>query len=79
VLLYNPNNVQVGDRVLIQSPEYLAGIVGVVCAPEVLSDERKSQRWLIEVSHQEENIVVSLAPNEFQVLRNGESHTAKQQ
>ncbi len=73
--MYNPNNVQVGDRVLIQSPEYLAGIVGVVCAPEVLSDERRNQRWLIEISYQEEeNIVVSLASNEFQVLR-GESHT----
>jgi hypothetical protein len=70
VLLYNPKNVQVGDRVLILLPAYLAGIIGVVSAPEVLSDERENQRWLIEVSDFEENIVVSLAPNEFQVLRN---------
>ncbi len=68
--MYNPKNVQVGDRVLILLPAYLAGIIGVVSAPEVLSDERENQRWLIEVLDIEENIVVSLAANEFQVLRN---------
>jgi hypothetical protein len=64
--LHNSENIQVGAKVLILEPAYVAGKIGVVRCPEQLSDGRLSDRWLIEVNA--ENIVVSLARNEFQII-----------
>ncbi|RAM52805.1 hypothetical protein BLD44_018695 [Mastigocladus laminosus UU774] len=64
--MHNSENVQVGAKVLILEPVYVAGKTGVVRCLEQLSDGRLSDRWLIEVNA--ENIVVSLACNEFQVI-----------
>jgi hypothetical protein len=73
--LHTPENVQVGDKVLILRPGYVAGKVGIVCGREVLSGGQPSNRWLIQVDLDNifddisENIVVSLTPREFQVIR----------
>jgi hypothetical protein len=64
--LHNSENVQVGARVLILEPAYVAGKTGVVCCPEQLCDDKPSDRWLIKVD--DENIVVSLTRNEFRVI-----------
>jgi hypothetical protein len=56
----------VGDRVKILQPAYVAGKVGVICDREVQSGGQPSDRWLIQIVS--EDIVVSLPPDEFQVL-----------
>ncbi|RUR76776.1 hypothetical protein ACF3DV_06600 [Chlorogloeopsis fritschii PCC 9212] len=56
------NNFQLGNKVLILHPGYVAGKLGVVCGQECQS----SQRWLIRVDL--EDIVVSLTTQEFHVL-----------
>ncbi|MBD2731099.1 hypothetical protein H6G96_33490 [Nostoc sp. FACHB-892] len=63
-----PNPVQVGDRVLILRHSYVAGKVGIVCGRESHSDGQASKRWLIQVDSDEENIIVSLTVNEFEVI-----------
>ncbi len=57
---------KVGDKVLILRPAYVAGKVGVILDREMLSGATFSGRWLIQVDS--ENIVVSLTPNEFEVV-----------
>ncbi len=64
--MHTPNTFPVGERVLILHPAYVAGKVGVVCAQEILSDGQPSGRWLIQIDS--EDIMVSLTPNEFQVI-----------
>ncbi|WP_026733158.1 hypothetical protein [Fischerella sp. PCC 9605] len=64
--MHTPENVQAGDKVLILSPAYVAGKFGVVLSREPFVDGQPSDRWLIQVNN--ENIVVSLTPNEFQVV-----------
>jgi hypothetical protein len=76
--LHTPENVQVGDKVLILRPAYVAGKVGVVCGLEVLSGDQPRNRWLIQVNFDNifddfsnnfsEKIVVSLTKSEFQVI-----------
>lgn len=68
--MHTPDPVQVGDRVLILRPFYVAGKVGVVCGRESRSDGQATNRWLIQVDV--ENIVVSLKRHEFEVI-NSES------
>ncbi|MDZ8023839.1 MAG: hypothetical protein RMX35_20095 [Nostoc sp. DcaGUA01] len=63
-----PHSVQVGDKVLILRPFYVTGKVGVVCGRESHSDGQSSTRWLIQVDSDEENIIVSLRRNEFEVI-----------
>ncbi|MCP6757323.1 MAG: hypothetical protein NHB32_00830 [Fischerella sp. CENA71] len=63
--LQNPQKIQVGNVVLILYPEYVAGKRGVVCAKEIIINEKMSDRWLIQV--ESENIVLSLNADEFQV------------
>ncbi|BAZ17388.1 hypothetical protein NIES4071_92660 [Calothrix sp. NIES-4071] len=57
---------QVGDKVLILCPAYVAGNVGVVRGEEILSDGKSSGNWIVEVTSQD--LVVSLAENEFQII-----------
>ncbi|MFW9263670.1 hypothetical protein [Nostoc sp. CALU 546] len=47
---------------------YVAGKVGVVCDRESHPDDQASNRWLIQVDSDEENIIVSLTVNEFEVI-----------
>ncbi|MBD0263476.1 MAG: hypothetical protein ICV78_12355 [Tolypothrix sp. Co-bin9] len=63
-----PNPVQVGDRVLILRHFYVAGKVGVVCGRESHWDGQVGNRWLIQVDSDEEDIIVSLTVNEFEVI-----------
>jgi hypothetical protein len=63
-LLNSPETPQVGDRVLILLPEYVAGKVGVIIAEEILSDGEASGNWIIEVAT--EKLMVSLSTGEFQ-------------
>lgn len=65
-LLCAPDNVQIGDRVLIFSPAYVAGRVGVVYGREDLSDGQPSDRWLIQVPP--ENMMLSLNRDEFEPI-----------
>lgn len=66
--MQTPDPVKVGDKVLILRPFYVTGKVGVVCGRESHSDGQSSSRWLIQVEDDEENIVVSLTRNEFEVI-----------
>ncbi|WP_199320165.1 hypothetical protein [Leptolyngbya sp. FACHB-261] len=60
------SRIQVGTRVQVLQPDYVAGCLGVVCAREALLDGQGLDRWLIQVDSGE--VLVSLPPNEFQVL-----------
>jgi hypothetical protein len=61
-----PKSIQVGNKVLILRPAYVAGKVGVVCSRESLLEGQASNRWLIQVDS--DNMLVSLTPQEFQVI-----------
>ncbi|MBW4688236.1 MAG: hypothetical protein KME40_24905 [Komarekiella atlantica HA4396-MV6] len=64
--MQNSEDIQVGDRVLILSPSYVAGKYGVVLSRESRSDNQASQRWLIQVEDVDSpDIVVSLVLDEF--------------
>jgi hypothetical protein len=60
---------QVGDRVLILYPSYAAGKVGMIYKRESYSDDSTRNRWLIKVYSNRENIILSLAPNEFHIIQ----------
>ncbi len=64
--MQTPENVRIGDKVLILHPAYVAGKIGVVCGREILSDNQPSDRWLVRVDL--ENIVLSLTPEDFQII-----------
>ena len=64
--LANSEGIQVGDKVIVLRPSYIAGKVGFVCAKEILSDEQVSKRWIIHIDS--ENVMVSLTPKEFELL-----------
>lgn len=66
--MQTPDPVEVGDTVLILRPFYVTGKVGVVCGQEPHSDGQSSILWLIQVDSDEENILVSLGRNEFEVI-----------
>ncbi|WP_313951217.1 hypothetical protein [Nostoc sp. FACHB-110] len=69
VFLQNSERIQVGDRVLILTPSYVAGKYGVVRGRESRSDIQASQRWLIQVEDVDSaDVVVSLIANEFIVV-----------
>lgn len=67
--MHTPDSVQVGDQVLIFRPAYLTGKIGVVCRPESNPDAQGRNRWLIQVDLDTEIIIVSLTPNDFQVIK----------
>lgn len=69
VFLENSERVQVGDRVLILSPSYVAGKYGLVRGRESISDSPAKQRWLIQVEDEDSSeIVVSLILGEFTLV-----------
>lgn len=57
---------QVGDKVFILHPAYVAGNVGIVRGEEILADGKPSGNWIIEVTSQD--FVLSLAENDFQII-----------
>ncbi|WP_336622319.1 hypothetical protein [Chlorogloeopsis sp. ULAP01] len=72
-MLHYSNSIQVGDKVLILLPEYVAGKVGVIWGLEKLSGGQMSGRWLIQIDS--DDILVSLNQDEFKVLsQSKESH-----
>ncbi len=54
---------QIGDRVEILQPEYLAGKNGIVIGREEEQGIQQSDRWLVQVIP--DNYLVSLLPYEF--------------
>lgn len=69
VFLENSERIQVGDRVLILNPSYVAGKYGVVLGRESISDSQTNQRWLIQVEDEESSeVVVSLVLGEFTLV-----------
>jgi hypothetical protein len=69
VFLENSARIQVGDRVLILSPSYVAGKYGVVRGRESNSDSPANQRWLIQVDNGDASeVVVSLILGEFTLI-----------
>jgi len=67
--LQNSERIQVGDRVLILCPSYLAGKYGVVRGREPDSNSPANQRWLIQVEDVDSSeIVVSLILDEFTLV-----------
>lgn len=64
--MYSPKNIQIGVRVAILQPDYVADAIGVVIAHEELADGELSDRWLIQVV--DEDVVLSLTSEEFQVI-----------
>ncbi|MEH1829396.1 MAG: hypothetical protein V7L22_29340 [Nostoc sp.] len=66
--MQTPDPPEVGDTVLILRPFYVTGKIGVVCGREPDSDGQSSICWLIQVDSDEENILLSLRRNEFDVI-----------
>jgi hypothetical protein len=67
--LENSQRIQVGDRVLILTPTYVAGKYGIVIGRDSRSDSPASQRWLIQVEDADSSdIVVSLSLGEFTLV-----------
>jgi hypothetical protein len=64
--LNNSKIPQVGDKVLILHPNYVAGSIGIVRGEEVLSDGRSSGNWIIEVTSQD--LILSLNSKEFKII-----------
>ncbi len=67
--MYTSHSLKVGDQVLILSPAYVMGKVGVVCGMESSYDTQAHTRWIIQIAS--ENMVVSLTRDEFQALSPG--------
>ena len=67
--MQNSEHIQVGDRVLILRPSYVAGKYGVVRGRESNSNNQASQRWLIQVEDVDSSdIIVSLILGEFTLV-----------
>lgn len=58
--------VQIGARVRILEPDYVAEKIGTVLGREVMALGECNNRWLIQVVS--EDVIVSLTPDEFIVL-----------
>lgn len=61
-----PENIQIGARVEILQPDYVADALGMVLGREELVEGQPSDRWLIQVLNEE--IVLSLTVDEFRVI-----------
>lgn len=62
----HPEQIQIGARVEILQPDYVADAIGIVLAREELVEGERSDRWLIQVVGEE--IVLSLTIEEFRVI-----------
>lgn len=59
-------NIRVGARVRILEPDYAAGQTGSIVSPEILSNDKASRRWIVQVEGEE--VLLSLDPEQFLVL-----------
>jgi hypothetical protein len=64
--VHSPENIQIGARVAILQPDYVADAIGIVIAREELVEGELSDRWLIQVV--DEDVVLSLTTEEFRVI-----------
>lgn len=62
----SPEDIQIGAKVEILQPDYVAGAVGVVLSREELIEGDLTDRWLIQVL--DEDVILSLTLEEFRVL-----------
>jgi hypothetical protein len=60
------NRIQVGTRVKVLQPAYVAHRTGVILSKEELPDGKITGRWIIQIEG--ENILLSLMPQEFAVI-----------
>jgi hypothetical protein len=60
------NRIQVGARVKVLQPAYVAQRTGVILSKEELPDGKITGRWIIQIEG--ENILLSLMPQEFEVI-----------
>ncbi|MFQ4144842.1 hypothetical protein [Chlorogloeopsis sp. ULAP02] len=68
--MQNSERIQVGDRVQILYPTYVAGKYGIVYGRESNSNNQANQRWLIQVEDVDSsNILVSLILGEFILIK----------
>lgn len=69
-----PGSIRIGARVKILQPDYVAEQLGMVISREEIAEGQATDRWLIQVVDAEkpvdgtEAIVLSLLPQEFQVI-----------
>jgi hypothetical protein len=64
--VHSPEEIQIGARVEILQPDYMADAIGLVLAREELADGQLTDRWLIQIIH--EDVVLSLTREEFRLL-----------
>lgn len=64
-MLHTSEHIQAGDKVLILRPAYVVGKVGVVCGWETPKQNQSNKRWLIQITSEPENILVSIVANDF--------------
>ncbi|HEY9697405.1 MAG TPA: hypothetical protein V6D10_09085 [Trichocoleus sp.] len=57
------SEIRIGTIVEILQPDYAAGKVGRIVAPEVLQNGQASDRWIIKVVG--EDLILSLLPEDF--------------
>lgn len=63
----NPSeNIEIGARVEIVQPDYVAGTIGIILGREELLEGESTNRWLIRVI--DEDVILSLTIEEFRVL-----------
>ncbi len=61
-----PQRLRIGSTVRILQPDDVEGVIGIVLSKEELLDGQRTDRWIIQVIS--EDILLSLAPEEFEVL-----------
>lgn len=59
-------NIELGARVEVLQPDYVAGEIGIVLSREELLEGELTDRWLIQVIDQD--VILSLTIEEFRVL-----------
>ncbi len=61
-----PQRLRIGSTVRILQPDDVEGVIGIVLSKEECLDGQRTDRWIIQVIS--EDILLSLAPEEFEVL-----------
>jgi hypothetical protein len=59
-------DIPIGTRVQVIQPDYVAGCIGIILGREDVIEGEPSNRWLVQI--RSENIILSLARDEFRIL-----------